>query len=71
MHHITHGHYQNRESCLIDLRTSFILTGNFGRENFVTQYNSTGFMRELPSLNIARYGHGCAVYYTNTNQPVI
>ena len=28
-------------------------------------------MKELPALNTGRSNHGCAAYYTNTNQPVI
>lgn len=64
-----------RRSCLIDLIDTFILTGGFndrGRPrhlNKVTQYNSAGFVKELPLLNTRRWGHGCGVYYTD-NQPV-
>ena len=59
--------------CLIDLDTSFVLTGGsfIYPSIFVTQYNANGFMKELPVLNTARSDHGCAAYYTNTNQPVI
>ena len=28
-------------------------------------------MKDLPALNTGRSDHGCAAYYTNTNQPVI
>ena len=36
----------------------------------MTQYNSTGLVKELASFNTGRYDHGCAAYYTD-NQPVI
>ena len=63
--------YLHSSSCLIDLDTSFVLTGGYIQSSFVTQYNANGFMKELPALNTGRSDHGCAAYYTSTNQPVI
>ena len=37
----------------------------------VTTLSIQGFVGNLPSLKIGRYGHGCGVFDTNTGQKVL
>ena len=61
-----------RSSCGIEMEDTVIITGGalylaFGVSDKATIYNDNGFVEDLPSLNIARYGHGCGHYITDTN----
>ena len=53
-------------ACDINLGSSVILTGgsHTGGSHTVSQYNETGWEKDLPTLQTGRYGHSCA-YYIN------
>ena len=39
-----------------------ILTGGYYKMQKVTRYGTMGFVENLPSLVVGRYGHGCGSY---------
>ena len=46
---------------------TLVITGGYNKDLAqisaqVTRYGHLGKIEELPSLNVARYGHGCASY---------
>ena len=54
---------------------TFIITGGVdgvagGITNRVTKYTQTGQFTDLPSLNTARYFHGCGSYRNSNDQKV-
>jgi len=64
---------QNTESAcgIIEPGSDYIiLTGGYYTRNTVAKYNREGFIGNLPSLKIGRFGHGCGVFDTNTGKKV-
>ena len=61
-------------SCAMsDEAGSLVITGGFeGRKAVarVSLYNEEGFQSDLPSLNTARAGHGCASFVNKENERV-
>ena len=39
-----------------------------GSRNKVSQYNVEGYVRDLPQLQLGRYGHGCGQYLNDNNE---
>ena len=63
--------------CGIDLGESYILTGGnvwtgsgWPRQSKVSRYSTTGWTEDLPDLNIARSGHACSFYTTDSGDNV-
>ena len=54
-----------RFSCAINLGSSVILTGGRDTLTTVSQYNETGWEKDLPTLQTGRKYHGCA-YFINS-----
>merc|ERR1711953_866398 len=46
-------------ACGIPDKDTIVMTGGFGH-NFVTRYNTRGFVEELPKLPENRWNHACA-----------
>ena len=53
-----------RESCsMADMSSdSVFITGGYYTMDRVSRYDSLGFVEDLPSLIVGRYGHGCGSY---------
>ena len=53
-------------ACVINLGSTMLVTGGGTNDTFtrVVQYSETGYVRDLPRLNHARYYHGCS-YFDN------
>ena len=49
-------------ACAINLGSTVTITGGYFYRKLVTEYSETGFVRALPQLQEARYGHGCSFY---------
>ena len=63
--------------CGIDLGESYILTGGavwtgsgWAYGSKVSRYSTTGWTEDLPDLNIARWGHACSFYTTDSGDNV-
>ena len=46
------------------------MTGGFGYRKKVAVYDMSGFVENLPELNIGRQYHGCASFLNEFNQRV-
>ena len=53
-----------RYSCSLPDLTSptVILTGGYYKMQKVSRYGTLGYVENLPSLIVGRYGHGCGSY---------
>ena len=51
-----------RGACSIPQGDQIILTGGGETRKTVSRYDKDGWMRDMPSLNQGRYGHGCTTY---------
>merc|ERR1711892_133839 len=53
--------YDSKESCsMADMSSdSVFITGGYYTMDRVSRYDSMGFVEDLPSLIVGRYGHGC------------
>ena len=53
-------------ACAINLGNTVIITGDRDEKDQVkvTEYSEAGFSRDLPPLQLGRYGHGCS-YFDN------
>ena len=49
-------------ACAIGLQASFFLTGGFDISDSVTEYDMTGYLRDLPDLITGRHDHACSFY---------
>ena len=47
-------------ACAIGLQASFFLTGGFDIPDSVTEYDMTGYLRDLPDLITGRHDHACS-----------
>ena len=62
-----------RWACGIEMEEKVIITGGALNSGLVASdkaivYNDDGFVEDLPSLRLGRWGHGCGHYITdNTN----
>jgi len=56
--------YDTILACAINLGSSVILTGGYYSPTLtrVSEYDESGFIRNLPDLNRGRFGHGCSYY---------
>ena len=64
-----------RNACSIEVGYEVIITGGgkFGEEITsakVSVYNVDGWVQDLPSLNMARFYHGCGFYINDDNKKV-
>ena len=57
-----------RDACSISLPDSVIITGGYDTRNIVSRYSRDGWVEDLPSLRVARYGHGCSQYLSGGEQ---
>ena len=59
---------KTRQACGIPDVDQFIITGGFSKSvvtGNVHVYNTDGWVKDLPSLNIARSNHACASFMKN------
>ena len=57
-------------ACSIELPEMFILTGGVDPMTTVSHYSTSGWMEDLPVLNVGRYEHGCGYFYNDNMQRV-
>merc|ERR1719400_1602235 len=57
--------YAKAEACAINLGSSVILTGGYSTSRTVSEYNETGWVRDLSDLLQGRFSHGCSSYDNN------
>ena len=50
--------------------SSVILTGGVFTLTTVSQYNETGWVKDLPTLQTGRFGHGCAFFNNDAGSKV-
>ena len=60
----------SRRACGIQHDDVFIVTGGFWNEATVSQYNVTGWVKDLPRLNTGRLRHGCGYFYSHSIEMV-
>ena len=53
-----------RAACAISDGDSVLLTGGKFSKQRVSSYDATGYVGDLPRLNVGRYDHGCGAYLT-------
>ena len=58
-------------ACAINNGKEVVLTGGFGNRKDVSVYSMSGFVRNLPDLNIGRQYHACAMYQDQNGKNVI
>ena len=51
-----------RAPCAISDGDSVLLTGGEFSNQTVSRYDATGYVGDLPRLNVGRYDHGCGAY---------
>ena len=57
-----------RAACSISLTDAVIITGGSSTLNIVSRYSRDGWVEDLPSLKVGRYGHGCSQYLSGGEQ---
>ena len=57
-------------ACAINNGSEVVLTGGFGNRRDVSVYSMSGFVRNLPDLNVGRQYHACARYQNQYDQNV-
>ena len=63
-----------RHACPIEFDNKVILTGGLQNSKLsstygkATVYNHSGFVEDLPDLNVKRYRHGCGSFIDENNQ---
>jgi len=59
--------YDTRYACTItdNQKGTVVLIGGQSTRNFVTEYNHSGFVQDLATLNVGRKNPGCGAYYEN------
>jgi len=60
--------YDTKQACGIQHDEIFIVTGGLWIGNTVSQYNVTGWMKDLPRLNSGRWTHACGYFFSHSNQ---
>ena len=63
-------YYYSSYACAINLGSSVILTGGRDTLTRVSQYNETGWEKDLPTLQTGRRNHGCAYFNNNAGSKV-
>ena len=46
------------------------ITGGYNTKTTVSEYNQEGWVRDLPSLQQARYSHGCSYFVSDDGTKV-
>ena len=64
----TQKYFHYRHACSISLGDEVVLTGGSDTKTRVSLYNKDGWVRDMPSLNTGRIGHGCTTYSTGGEQ---
>ena len=49
-------------ACSVSLGSSVVITGGYPGKTRVSSYLETGWVLDLPYLNIGRFAHGCSFY---------
>ena len=57
-----------RSACSIPLENRMIITGGYYTKTIVSEYNQGGWVGELASLNVGRYGHGCSSFVSGAER---
>ena len=57
-------------ACAINNGSEVVLTVGFGNRRDVSVYSMSGFVRNLPDLNVGRQYHACARYQNQYDQNV-
>ena len=57
-------------ACAINLGSSVLITGGIVTRTTVSEYNETGWVRDLPDLQQERQMHGCSFYDNNEGSQV-
>ena len=65
-----------RDACSIQFNDKVIITGGLSGvfKEFRTKasvYNHSGFVTDLPDINVPRYDHGCGSYLNENNQKAL
>jgi len=63
--------YPTSYACSIPLGDEVVITGGYVSGTTVSLYNKDGWVRDMPSLNAGRIGHGCTTYSTGGEQKVL
>ena len=66
--HSVNIYYVYRLACAIPEEASLVITGGRYTERKVSRYYITGWVEDLPELNVGRYVHGCSSYYKDGAQ---
>ena len=57
-------------ACAINNGTEVVVTGGFGNRKDVSVYSMSGFVQNLPDLNVGRQYHACARYQDQSGKNV-
>ena len=57
-----------RSACSIPLEDRMIITGGYYTKTIVSEYNQEGWVGDLASLNVGRYGHGCSSFVSGAER---
>ncbi len=57
-----------RSACSIPLEDRMVITGGYYTKTIVSEYNQEGWVGDLASLNVGRYGHGCSSFVSGAER---
>ena len=57
-----------RYACSITLGDHVVITGGVETLTTVSRYNESGWVEDMPSLNLGRYSHGCTTFMSGGQQ---
>ena len=57
-------------ACAINLGSTVVITGGYSTKTTVSEYSQEGWVRDLPSLQQGRYGHGCSYFVSDDGTKV-
>merc|ERR1712110_162339 len=63
--------YETRQACSITLTDHVVLTGGEDTLTRVSRYEESGWVRNMPSLNQGRAGHGCTAFFIRGQQVLL
>ena len=66
--HSINTYYIYRDACAIPEEASLVITGGYYTRKTVSRYSITGWVEDLPELNVGRSSHGCSSYYKDGAQ---
>ena len=57
-----------RSACSIPLDDKVIITGGYYTKSTVSEYSQAGWVGDLATLNVGRYGHGCSSFVSGAER---